>query len=180
MELLGVQYQWYPLQQQAVMPNLTTKPLFTMPTASTQARSTKIWRSQASIRSVLFLINYVLLPRWGLTTSQRYLLTPNNHIFAGPLRPQISRFRAAHATSSLINSLQCKLRSRALEIPCSYGPNFREIHESINLKSVQSAILQNQKPYRLGHLDDAAFKLLRIGLQGALHLLLAVSGMMKQ
>eukprot|EP00702_Spironucleus_salmonicida_P004279 EST45570.1 Hypothetical protein SS50377_14500 [Spironucleus salmonicida] len=31
-----------------------------------------------------------------------------------------------------------------------------------------------------GHLDDAAFKILRIGLQGALDLLLAVSGMMKQ
>ncbi|KAH0574599.1 hypothetical protein SS50377_24557 [Spironucleus salmonicida] len=50
---------------------------------------------------------------------------PNSHIFTCPVRSQISRFRAAHATSSLINSLQCKLRSRALEIPCSYGPNFR-------------------------------------------------------
>ncbi|KAH0569365.1 uncharacterized protein SS50377_28768 [Spironucleus salmonicida] len=82
MELLGVQYQWYPLQQQAVMPNLTTKPLFTMPTASTQARSTKIWRSQASIRSVLFLINYDIATSLGPDHQLALSRHPDSHTLA--------------------------------------------------------------------------------------------------
>ncbi|KAH0570382.1 hypothetical protein SS50377_28362 [Spironucleus salmonicida] len=139
MELLGVPYQWYPLQQQAVMPNLTTKPLFTMPTASTQARSTKMWRSQASIKSVLFLINYGIAttelgPDHQLAPSRH----PDSHIFAGPLRPQISRFRAAHANfaPNKFPSVQTSLsRSRdSMQLWTKFPLKF---HESINLKSVQ-------------------------------------------
>ncbi|KAH0575779.1 hypothetical protein SS50377_21299 [Spironucleus salmonicida] len=106
---------------------------------------------------------------------------PNSHIFTCPVRSQISRFRAAHANfapnkfPSVQNSLS---RSRdSMQLWTKFPLKF---HESINFKSVQSAIVQSSQPYRLGHLDDAAFKLLRIGLQGALDLLLVVSGMMKQ
>ncbi|KAH0569364.1 uncharacterized protein SS50377_28769 [Spironucleus salmonicida] len=46
-----------------------------MPTAATQARSTKMWKAQASIRSVLFLINY------GIATSlgPDHQLAPSRH-----------------------------------------------------------------------------------------------------
>ncbi|KAH0571419.1 hypothetical protein SS50377_25604 [Spironucleus salmonicida] len=37
---------------------MKSEPLFTMPTASTQPRSTKMWKSQAIISPTLFLINY--------------------------------------------------------------------------------------------------------------------------
>ncbi|KAH0569362.1 uncharacterized protein SS50377_28770 [Spironucleus salmonicida] len=54
---------------------MKVKPLFSMPTAATQARSTKMWKAQASIRSVLFLINY------GIATSlgPDHQLAPSRH-----------------------------------------------------------------------------------------------------
>ncbi|KAH0575771.1 hypothetical protein SS50377_23411 [Spironucleus salmonicida] len=75
MEILGVPYQWYPLQQQPAVPNMKVKPLFSMPTASTQPRSTKMWKAQASISSVLFLLNY------GIATSlgPDHQLAPSRH-----------------------------------------------------------------------------------------------------
>eukprot|EP00702_Spironucleus_salmonicida_P004610 EST45901.1 Hypothetical protein SS50377_13876 [Spironucleus salmonicida] len=75
MELLGVPYQWYPLQQQPVMPNMKSKPLFTMPTAATQPRSTKMWKAQASISSTLLPINYDIATSLG----PDYQLAPSRH-----------------------------------------------------------------------------------------------------
>ncbi|KAH0569363.1 uncharacterized protein SS50377_28771 [Spironucleus salmonicida] len=83
MELLGVQYQWYPLQQQPAMPNMKVKPLYTMPTASTQARSTKMWKAQASIRSVLFLINYGIATSLGPDHQLAPSRHPDSHTLAG-------------------------------------------------------------------------------------------------
>ncbi|KAH0574614.1 Transmembrane domain-containing protein [Spironucleus salmonicida] len=79
---LGYQYQWYPLQQQAAMPNMKVKPLYTMPTASTQARSTKMWKAQASIRSVLFLINYGIATSLGPEHQLALSRHPDSHTLA--------------------------------------------------------------------------------------------------
>ncbi|KAH0574610.1 Transmembrane domain-containing protein [Spironucleus salmonicida] len=82
MELLGVQYQWCPVQQQPAMPNMKVKPLYTMPTASTQARSTKMWKAQASIRSVLFLINYDIATSLGPDHQLALSRHPDSHTLA--------------------------------------------------------------------------------------------------
>eukprot|EP00702_Spironucleus_salmonicida_P005990 EST47281.1 Hypothetical protein SS50377_12791 [Spironucleus salmonicida] len=84
MEILGVPYQWYPLQQQPAVPNMKVKPLFSMPTASTQPRSTKMWKAQASISSVLFLLNY------GIATSlgPDHQLAPSRHRLKQTLESQ--------------------------------------------------------------------------------------------
>ncbi|KAH0569754.1 hypothetical protein SS50377_27720 [Spironucleus salmonicida] len=79
---LGYQYQWYPLQQQPAMPNMKVKPLYTMPTASTQARSTKMWKAQASIRSVLFLINYDIATSLGPDHQLALSRHPDSHTLA--------------------------------------------------------------------------------------------------
>ncbi|KAH0570386.1 hypothetical protein SS50377_26666 [Spironucleus salmonicida] len=157
------------------------KPLFTMPTAATQPRSTKMWRSQASIISVLFLINYDIATSLGpdhqlaLSSSPQQ---PHFHLPCPLADLQISCSSCNFVPNKFPSVYTSLSRSRdSMQLWTKFPLKF---HESINLKSVQQAMLQNQKPYRLGHLDDAAFKLLRIGLQGALDLLLAVSGMMKQ
>ncbi|KAH0576664.1 hypothetical protein SS50377_20010 [Spironucleus salmonicida] len=75
MEILGVPYQWYRLHQQAGMPNMKVKPLYTMPTASTQARSTKMWKAQASISPTLFLLNYDIATSLG----PDHQLAPSRH-----------------------------------------------------------------------------------------------------
>ncbi|KAH0574607.1 hypothetical protein SS50377_22222 [Spironucleus salmonicida] len=79
---LGYQYQWYPVQQQPAMPNMKVKPLYTMPTASTQARSTKMWKAQASIRSVLFLINYDIATSLGPDHQLALSRHPDSHTLA--------------------------------------------------------------------------------------------------
>ncbi|KAH0576669.1 hypothetical protein SS50377_20015 [Spironucleus salmonicida] len=46
-----------------------------MPTASTQARSTKMWKAQASISPTLFLLNYDIATSLG----PDYQLAPSRH-----------------------------------------------------------------------------------------------------
>ncbi|KAH0574618.1 Transmembrane domain-containing protein [Spironucleus salmonicida] len=61
---------------------MKVKPLYTMPTASTQARSTKMWKAQASIRSVLFLINYGIATSLGPEHQLALSRHPDSHTLA--------------------------------------------------------------------------------------------------
>ncbi|KAH0575783.1 hypothetical protein SS50377_21303 [Spironucleus salmonicida] len=129
------------------MPNLKVKPLFTMPTAATQPRSTKMWKSQASISSVLFLLNYDIATSLGPDyRASAMFFTPNSHIFTCPVRSQISRFRAAHANfaPNKFPSVQTSLsRSRdSMQLWTKFPLKF---HEFINFKSVQSAYFAELK-----------------------------------
>ncbi|KAH0577929.1 hypothetical protein SS50377_21283 [Spironucleus salmonicida] len=75
MEILGVQYQWYPLQQQAAMPNMKVSHYslcqqHRLRLVAPKCGGPKLAQGQPCSRQIT-----VLLPRWLLTTSQRYLVT---------------------------------------------------------------------------------------------------------
>ncbi|KAH0569337.1 uncharacterized protein SS50377_28795 [Spironucleus salmonicida] len=151
MEILGVQYQWYPLHQQPPMPNMKSEPLFSMPTAATQPRSTKMWKAQAIISPTLFLINYDIATSLG----PDHQLAPSRH-------PQQPYFHLPYPLPNLqiscsscnfvpnkFPSVQTSLsRSRdSMQLWTKFPLKF---HEFINFKSVQSAYFAELKTVPFG------------------------------